>query len=262
MTVENGLPAPEFFSEKGYPAEYGSKCSPWDVEDASCQEGGANFGIDWCTNNWCYVSAECTNAYETVFFADTEYSSTLKFSTETCKADEASGDTAPIVTITTQIKMEGDYNDFDQEKFKSEMELSLGVEGITIVNTYSGSIIVVFEVTSDKITLSELVSKFVNGEIKLSYPILQSYSETPDESIRVIKDGKLTYAAMSRAEEYEQDMKANVILIILGLAVLLMLMFGVFICLRQSVMLEEYKKKHVPLETVESARTNKADDEK
>ena len=92
-TEENGLPPSSFFTEAGYPAEYGSSCSAWDVEDPSCQEGEANYGVDWCTEAWCYVAAENTcdpAAYDTVFFAETEYAGTLKFAVTACAATEDS----------------------------------------------------------------------------------------------------------------------------------------------------------------------------
>ena len=60
LTEENGLPAPSFFTDAGYPADYGSMCSPWDSETENCMEGGENFGEDWCTSAWCYVSSENT----------------------------------------------------------------------------------------------------------------------------------------------------------------------------------------------------------
>ena len=92
-TEENGMPPSTLFTDAGYPAEYGSSCSAWDVEDPSCQEGEANYGVDWCTEAWCYVAAENTcdpAAYDTVFFADTEYAGTLKFAVSACAAEDSS----------------------------------------------------------------------------------------------------------------------------------------------------------------------------
>ena len=92
-TEENGMPPSTLFTDAGYPAEYGASCSAWDVEDPSCQEGEANYGVDWCTEAWCYVAAENTcdpAAYDTVFFADTEYAGTLKFAVSACAAEDSS----------------------------------------------------------------------------------------------------------------------------------------------------------------------------
>ena len=92
-TEENGLPPSTLFTDAGYPADYGSSCQAWDVEDPSCQEGQANYGVDWCTEAWCYVAADNTcdpAAYDTVFFADTEYAGTLKFAVSACAAEDSS----------------------------------------------------------------------------------------------------------------------------------------------------------------------------
>ena len=92
-TEENGMPPSTLFTDAGYPAEYGSSCQAWDVEDPSCQEGEANYGVDWCTEAWCYVAADNTcdpAAYDTVFFADTEYAGTLKFAVSACAAEDSS----------------------------------------------------------------------------------------------------------------------------------------------------------------------------
>ena len=92
-TEENGMPPATLFTDAGYPADYGSSCQAWDVEDPSCQEGEANYGVDWCTEAWCYVAAENTcdpAAYDTVFFADTEYAGTLKFAVSACAAEDSS----------------------------------------------------------------------------------------------------------------------------------------------------------------------------
>jgi hypothetical protein len=90
-TEENGMPPASLFTDAGYPAEYGSSCEAWDLADESCVEGGANFGVDWCTEAWCYVAADNTcdpAAYDTVFFADTEYAGTLKFAVSACAAGD------------------------------------------------------------------------------------------------------------------------------------------------------------------------------
>ena len=92
-TEENGMPPAATFTDQGYPADYGTTCQAWDVEDPSCQEGEANYGVDWCTEAWCYVSATNTcdpAAYDTVFFADTEYAGTLKFAVSACAAEDSS----------------------------------------------------------------------------------------------------------------------------------------------------------------------------
>jgi len=86
------MPPQSFFEEKGYPAEYGSSCSDWDKDAESCQEGGDDHGKDWCTEAWCYVASDNTcdpAAYDTVFFADTEYAETLKFAVSACADEEA-----------------------------------------------------------------------------------------------------------------------------------------------------------------------------
>ena len=54
-----------------------------------CLEGGADNGKDWCTDPWCFVSAdsECDEedgAYDTAFFANTTYSDSLEFSDSVC----------------------------------------------------------------------------------------------------------------------------------------------------------------------------------
>ena len=95
-TEDNGLPPSSFFTDKSYPADYGSKCSEWDKDAESCQDGGDDFGKTWCTEAWCYVSAtnDCDPAaFDTVFFADSEYKDTLKFATSACpKEAEAAAD--------------------------------------------------------------------------------------------------------------------------------------------------------------------------
>ena len=94
-TEENGMPPSSFFTDLGYPADYESSCSDWDAEDASCQEGGDNYGVSWCTEDWCYVSTKNTcdddGVFDTVMFADEEvYSETLKFATQACEETEES----------------------------------------------------------------------------------------------------------------------------------------------------------------------------
>ena len=82
---------------------------------------------------------------------------------------------------------------------------ALGVDTINIIDAYAGSIIVVFEVSSDEISLNEIVNKFANGEVQLSYKIITAVSSSPDESISIVKDGKLTYAAQIRAEQEKEE---------------------------------------------------------
>ena len=111
MTEENGMPPASLFTDAGYPADYGTMCSAWDLEDPSCQEGEANFGVDWCTEAWCYVAAEndCDPAaYDTVFFADSDYAGTLKFSVTACAEDSsmalyASAMAATIAVVAASI---------------------------------------------------------------------------------------------------------------------------------------------------------------
>ena len=98
-TEENGLPPQSFFEGEGYPAEYGSTCSDWDAEDESCQEGGDNYGVAWCTEDWCYVSTKNTcdedGVFDTVMFADDPtYSETLKFATQACEETEEASSVA------------------------------------------------------------------------------------------------------------------------------------------------------------------------
>ena len=96
-TEENGLPPASFFEGKSYPADYGSKCSDWDKDAESCKEGGADNGKDWCTEAWCYVATDndCDPAaYDTVFFADTEYADKLKFAVSACPKDAEEDESA------------------------------------------------------------------------------------------------------------------------------------------------------------------------
>ena len=109
---ENGLPPQSFFVEKGFTELYGSSCSAWDKSYDYCLEGGANFGEEWCTKDWCYVSSKCESGKSTLTFADTEYADTLKWSMDTCSANVKSG------MIRTSMKMEGDFQTFAQGKFK------------------------------------------------------------------------------------------------------------------------------------------------
>jgi len=99
-----GMPTADFFTGKGYPADYGTKCSDWDKEAESCAEGGADAGKEWCTNAWCYVAADndCDTDYDTVFFADTEFSG-LKFATSACPADESAGDASSALMASTAV---------------------------------------------------------------------------------------------------------------------------------------------------------------
>ena len=83
-----GLPDGTFFTDAGYPENYGSECTAWDLEDPQCAEDGAYFGEAWCTEAWCYTSVECETAIPTIFFAETEYKDTLAFSVDACAATE------------------------------------------------------------------------------------------------------------------------------------------------------------------------------
>ena len=103
-----GLPDTSFFTDAGYPEEYGSACGAWDTEDPSCQEDGANYGVDWCTEAWCYTSPDCESAIPTVFFAETEYKDTLAFSVGACAEDSsiamyASAMAATIAVVAASI---------------------------------------------------------------------------------------------------------------------------------------------------------------
>jgi len=80
----NGLlPPSKFFVDKGFPSDYRSYCKVWDKNATWCQEGGDEFGAEWCLQESCYVAANSTcdpSALNTTFFADTEYAESLKFS--------------------------------------------------------------------------------------------------------------------------------------------------------------------------------------
>lgn len=151
--------------------------------------------------------------------------------------------------------MDGNFATFDEDRFKKEMAAALGVSDIAIIEAYEGSIIVVYDVLASEITLEALVDKFASG-LDLYYPITYVSSATSDENIKIIKDGEVTNAAKMRFDDYERDMKANLIIVILGIAVVLMFCFGIFICLRQRAMFNEYVAKHVQLTTPDSARTD------
>jgi hypothetical protein len=73
------------------------------------------------------------------------------------------------------------------------LEDELGAS-VTILDSYEGSIVVVFEVSTDDISLEQMVNMFANDKIKFSYPILDVYSETSNYEINIVRDGKLTYA--------------------------------------------------------------------
>jgi hypothetical protein len=135
--------------------------------------------------------------------------------------------------IRTNLKMDGDFASFDQEAFQKEMAAALGVSDITIIEAYEGSIVVVYEVSTDEISLEDLVDKFANGDMVLSYPVIDVSSETADESINVIKGGEVTNAARMKADNFERDTKVYLIFFILGIAFVMMIVFAVFICLRQ-----------------------------
>ena len=105
MTEENGLPSPSFFTEAGYPADYGSMCTAWDIEGAYCLEGGDNFGESWCTNAWCYVASDNTcdpAAMTTTFFADTEYDG-LMWAESACSEDSSMALYASAMAATVAV---------------------------------------------------------------------------------------------------------------------------------------------------------------
>ena len=88
LTEEQGLPPAAFFTEQGYAGDYGNSCKAHDSAADYCQEGGANFGEDWCQASWCYVSSTNTcepAAQDSLWFADTDYA--LQWSTAACAAD-------------------------------------------------------------------------------------------------------------------------------------------------------------------------------
>ena len=101
------FPGPTLFNTKSKPADYGAFCKAWYVEDPSCLEGGENAELEWCKNDWCYVSATntCeTGVYDTVFFADNEeWAGKLKFATKAClpRPDEpvAEGSSALLASL-------------------------------------------------------------------------------------------------------------------------------------------------------------------
>jgi hypothetical protein len=98
----DAVPPASYFEEKDFPSNppYGSYCTDWDKGGKvpwaiPCLEGGADHGLDWCTDPWCFVSAdsECDEeggAYNTVFFANTTYSDSLKFSVSVCTVYDGS----------------------------------------------------------------------------------------------------------------------------------------------------------------------------
>lgn len=59
-----------------FTADYGTKCSPWDMLTPGCNPGGKYYyesgPAPWCEGNWCYVSASCSTAHKSRFFAETE----------------------------------------------------------------------------------------------------------------------------------------------------------------------------------------------
>ena len=91
LTEAGGLPPSSLFTDKDLAAEYGSKCGVWDTETAGCEAGGEYADEAWCTSEWCYVDATtCEGALDTMFFDETEYADTLKWSMETCAAETGS----------------------------------------------------------------------------------------------------------------------------------------------------------------------------
>lgn len=158
-------------------------------------------------------------------------------------------------TIRTNLRLSGSFADFVQDTFKEEIEAQLGAT-VNILDAYEGSIVVVFEVASSDISLGQMTDKFGNGQIKLSYGILDVSSESTDEEINIIKGGKLTHAAKMKLVNVERDKKVNLIFGILGLSVIIMICFVIFICCRQRQLFNQYVSKHVQLTNIDSARTN------
>ena len=101
----SAMPPVEFYTDKGYDAEYGSSCNEWlnpEGKPAICNDGKD------CTEPWCYVAADAdcdpSVTYDTRFFADTEYAGTLKFSNDACgsnKEAECSSDLDVFVNGVT-----------------------------------------------------------------------------------------------------------------------------------------------------------------
>ena len=83
------LPPADFFTGEGYAEDYGQGCAKHDEEADYCQEDGENAGEDWCTAEWCYVvdGAECDDAEDTLFFADTEYSE-IQWAMAVCESED------------------------------------------------------------------------------------------------------------------------------------------------------------------------------
>ena len=91
LTEEQGLPPATFFTEQGYAGDYGNSCKAHDSAADYCQEGGANFGEDWCKASWCYVSSTNTcepAAQDSEWFADTE-AYALQWAIAACAAEAA-----------------------------------------------------------------------------------------------------------------------------------------------------------------------------
>lgn len=80
-----------------------------------CQEGGENFGADWCSESyeWCYVDIECENGIDTLFFADTEYADTLAYTPTTCEERQAAA----------QLRENEEAEQLAAENFEWEMYL-------------------------------------------------------------------------------------------------------------------------------------------
>ena len=75
------LPEASYFTEQGYPENYGTECDTWDIESASCLE---TYDVEWCSENWCYVADDCESALSVE-----ENGKTLYYSTELCLEDSS-----------------------------------------------------------------------------------------------------------------------------------------------------------------------------
>ena len=84
----DAVPA-DFFTEAGYPEDYGSECNVWDANEPYCAEGGDYAEEAYCAPDfaWCYVDPTCEDSAPTVFFADTEYADTLNWTESGCSAE-------------------------------------------------------------------------------------------------------------------------------------------------------------------------------
>jgi hypothetical protein len=81
-----------------------------------------------------------------------------------------------------------------------------------------------------------MVHVFADEDIYLGYPIMDAHSETSSEEVRIIEDGEVTDEAYNFMD-YDFD-KVIIIFIILGIAIVIMFCFMIFIMARQKSMFD------------------------